>query len=1324
MLQFLFRRALLGCAVSAFALALPSFAATQGGSKEDAAVLAEILAGIEGDLELESMPRSVDYRPLMPKIGMQTMNDCAAWAFGYYGRSYLEARNQGWQNRGPRFTFSPSFIYNQVNGGKDEGSNPFTVLELLRDTGAATLQTFPYAANDFKAQPPPLANVEAPAFRIEDFEIVHNGKQMRELLARGEMVVLGVRTNPIFSGGRYPIYTQELHAEGSAQRTDGQPHGYHAMAVGGYDDDREAFLILNSWGEDWGLDGAIWVHYDVAEDFNLNQSTENLIDYGLVMRDSQALLAWGGDHWSTADTDSMRVTVRPEFEGLNAAGDRQFRLHLDLAGTDSVEFHIDRLLWEHFADGEFRGNAVSRLGSTYPTYSNLVTSESAGEIRATVGFRNGTEVVLEAPYEVDLGQLRRVELSRRDAFYGSRLDDGLDAWRWTLMPQMSARDWRDLTKILWYLERDGELSRYAEYQHDGSSDPQFSPKTKNQVTRVSSAPEKGYALVYFGDGTSQRIEFPLADFKSPRLDGPTVVVTHRVEGEYRDQEWYHFDAQVVVPESMAPLVDQVHFTLDGLRLDGGAVMQAGEPTLWPAPWGRAVSGYASADLDVYARLQLDLTFNVDYEYQRLDSYFIRVDGAYRSTSSRSAESGQLKLGGEPVELLWDDSYVGEVDGVPTWQVTQYLRDRTGRSRGLPEYEWPEGVEYVSSHRGEHSFEEGDILRVTGPYEVTVRREDYELDAEEQGYPDRIVTDVLGVAPRSPITDAVSLDVVRGVADRLELAPGQKEVQMVQVSVRGPLRRLETVVGLEAQVPSLAGGWLPAVAERIDILAGESESLLRARVPAPPKGEPTRVRVHWSDGSSALLEAHPRGFTPYPIAADLTLEVIERPWAIEADGLPVWVLNVGLTGTLSAREQVSSMRLWATDESGQRRAIDVDDRGRAEVFTSVPLHFEAAVVFEPDSGRPERQLEAHGMLATRHTAEPLELFGRLYDQDVVEVDPNAWDINAGASEPTMYAFVGLRGWERELRRVRSITYSETDREAQSWMDDYQPQTFEVTERGAQDGAAFAHPFQFVWGTFDFGASVQLEGADAPLELTSIELGDSAFYRPDAGVTSRFVRYGATADGEPTWLLHCDASLSHTTREPNHLLYYLGPGGRPLPPAPEGAPVGVWGVGRLEHNERPYLASQAYPGFPAETVVSAAVNVGFADRFAFEAHHWNEIPALFERSVQCPDEGQGFLPESAGPEELEVEVGAFSPGSAASLQRLGLTGPLAQSAQAASVRYTVLTDTGERTLEPFAVEGFGHERFDVRWLGAVPRAVRAELLDARGETLRTLAWQRGG
>ena len=37
--------------------------------------------------------------------------------------------------------------------------------------------------------------------------------------------------------------------------------GGHAVACVGYDDEKQAFLVRNSWGSDWGQGGYFWMPY-------------------------------------------------------------------------------------------------------------------------------------------------------------------------------------------------------------------------------------------------------------------------------------------------------------------------------------------------------------------------------------------------------------------------------------------------------------------------------------------------------------------------------------------------------------------------------------------------------------------------------------------------------------------------------------------------------------------------------------------------------------------------------------------------------------------------------------------------------------------------------------------------------------------------------------------------------------------------------------------------------------------------------------------------------------------------------------------------------
>ena len=41
--------------------------------------------------------------------------------------------------------------------------------------------------------------------------------------------------------------------------------GGHAVLLVGYDDLKKSFLVRNSWGKEWGIDGHFWMPYSFAD---------------------------------------------------------------------------------------------------------------------------------------------------------------------------------------------------------------------------------------------------------------------------------------------------------------------------------------------------------------------------------------------------------------------------------------------------------------------------------------------------------------------------------------------------------------------------------------------------------------------------------------------------------------------------------------------------------------------------------------------------------------------------------------------------------------------------------------------------------------------------------------------------------------------------------------------------------------------------------------------------------------------------------------------------------------------------------------------------
>ena len=129
------------------------------------------------------LPPSVDFTATnnFPPIGDQgSQGSCVAWSTAYYMKTWQEAHEHNWnlstvQTLGsyPSYypdsqlnhIFSPTWVYNQINGGVDTGAYFDDAADILCNLGAATWQTVPYTVYDATSWAPESGWREAPPYR-------------------------------------------------------------------------------------------------------------------------------------------------------------------------------------------------------------------------------------------------------------------------------------------------------------------------------------------------------------------------------------------------------------------------------------------------------------------------------------------------------------------------------------------------------------------------------------------------------------------------------------------------------------------------------------------------------------------------------------------------------------------------------------------------------------------------------------------------------------------------------------------------------------------------------------------------------------------------------------------------------------------------------------------------------------------------------------------------------------------------------------------------------------------------------------------------------
>ncbi|HEX6316918.1 MAG TPA: C1 family peptidase, partial [Gemmatimonadaceae bacterium] len=208
-----------------------------------------------------SIPSRFDLSADFPPPGNQNpQQSCVGWSVAYGLKSYHEKKEEQRPfvvngSLDPSRVFSPSFVYNQINGGVDEGTNFQAALTVLQNQGAAPWSAMPYEPNNPFRQVSASARQAAAPYRIASWKQIDPGNltDIKSQIANGYPVMIGALVDASF---------QRL-GRGEVWRNSSGGGGGHAMVVIGYDDGMQAFKLLNSWGRDWGTDGYTWISYSL-----------------------------------------------------------------------------------------------------------------------------------------------------------------------------------------------------------------------------------------------------------------------------------------------------------------------------------------------------------------------------------------------------------------------------------------------------------------------------------------------------------------------------------------------------------------------------------------------------------------------------------------------------------------------------------------------------------------------------------------------------------------------------------------------------------------------------------------------------------------------------------------------------------------------------------------------------------------------------------------------------------------------------------------------------------------------------------------------------
>jgi C1A family cysteine protease len=171
-----------------------------------------------------------------------------------------------------KYLFSPSFIYNQINTGRNENLDKGTYLleglKLLKESGVCLFSNMPYNEKDFITQPTNTQIEKAQEFKINNFYKIPfanaNSNGIENILKNNKKpVILSLLVDQnFFSLGYDNSYIWE--------KTDGKFIENHVVLIAGIATEKNTnnkyFKIINSKGDiSWGEKGYGYISYDILE---------------------------------------------------------------------------------------------------------------------------------------------------------------------------------------------------------------------------------------------------------------------------------------------------------------------------------------------------------------------------------------------------------------------------------------------------------------------------------------------------------------------------------------------------------------------------------------------------------------------------------------------------------------------------------------------------------------------------------------------------------------------------------------------------------------------------------------------------------------------------------------------------------------------------------------------------------------------------------------------------------------------------------------------------------------------------------------------------
>lgn len=192
------------------------------------------------------LPTKYDLRPYLQEVrDQENQGTCSAQAVSCM-KEYQEYKNISLDEY-----MSPQFIYSKRADPTKEGMVPRNTIQILQQFGICRERTYPYGIMKPNTYLVKKAEEEALNFRIQNYAQVDTVEGLKTAIVQNGVCYIAV---PVYN------YGTRLWKRDDADPTSTYK-GNHAMAIVGYDDFKQSFIIRNSWGKNWGENGYCYFPY-------------------------------------------------------------------------------------------------------------------------------------------------------------------------------------------------------------------------------------------------------------------------------------------------------------------------------------------------------------------------------------------------------------------------------------------------------------------------------------------------------------------------------------------------------------------------------------------------------------------------------------------------------------------------------------------------------------------------------------------------------------------------------------------------------------------------------------------------------------------------------------------------------------------------------------------------------------------------------------------------------------------------------------------------------------------------------------------------------